>query len=154
MLAAIPGVVTFVLCRKACPRGYRTGDTLAGPARGYAARQSRYRLTEREVLTVFARIPVGTPAIERTAFRKKTACSRCFQAIGLAPPIRDTQRPGTMICADSTLICPVAGRAEVAYLGSSEIGYSLRVRGLLGAGSRSLLPRRFLVIFAFGRLIP
>ena len=46
------------------------------------------------------------------------------------------------------------GRAGVAYLGSSEIGYSLRVRGLLGAGSRSALPLRFSVIFEYGGLIP
>ena len=46
------------------------------------------------------------------------------------------------------------GRAGVAYLGSSEIGYSLRVRGLRGAGSRSALPLRFSVIFEYGGLIP
>jgi hypothetical protein len=46
------------------------------------------------------------------------------------------------------------GRAGVGYLGSSEIGYSLRVRGLLGAGSRSALPLRFSVIFEYGGLIP
>ena len=45
-----------------------------------------------------------------------------------------------------------AGR--VVYLGSSEIGYSHRVRGLLGAGSRSALPLRFSVIFEYGGLIP
>ena len=49
---------------------------------------------------------------------------------------------------------PCTGRAGVAYLGSSEIGYSLRVRGLLGAGSRSALPLRFSVIFEYGGLIP
>src|SRR5215510_5051466 len=37
------------------------------------------------------------------------------------------------------------GRAEVAQLGSSEIGYSFRVRRVLGAGSRSALPLRFSV---------
>jgi hypothetical protein len=42
----------------------------------------------------------------------------------------------------------------VAYLGSSEIGYSPRVRGLRGAGSRSVLPLRFSVIFEYGGLIP
>ena len=42
----------------------------------------------------------------------------------------------------------------VAYLGSSEIGYSRRVRGLRGAGSRSALPLRFSVIFEYGGLIP
>src|SRR5712691_11418578 len=42
----------------------------------------------------------------------------------------------------------------VAYLGSSEIGYSPRVRGLRGAGSRSALPLRFSVIFEYGGLIP
>jgi hypothetical protein len=46
------------------------------------------------------------------------------------------------------------GRAGIAYLGSSEIGYSLRVRGLLGAGSRSALPLRFSVIVEYGGLIP
>ncbi len=46
------------------------------------------------------------------------------------------------------------GRAGVAYLGFSEFGYSLRVRGLLGAGSRSALPLRFSVIFEYGGLIP
>ena len=46
------------------------------------------------------------------------------------------------------------GRAGVAYLGSSEIGYSLRVRRVLGAGSRSALPLRFSVIFEYGVLIP
>jgi hypothetical protein len=34
------------------------------------------------------------------------------------------------------------------------IGYSLQVRGLLGAGSRSALPLRFSVIFEYGGLIP
>jgi len=34
------------------------------------------------------------------------------------------------------------------------IGYSLGVRGLLGAGSRSALPLRFSVIFEYGGLIP
>ena len=42
----------------------------------------------------------------------------------------------------------------VAYLGSSEIGYSPRVRGLRGAGSRSALPLRFSLIFEYGGLIP
>jgi hypothetical protein len=52
-------------------------------------------------------------------------------------------------------IVPVSsGRAGVAYLGSSEIGYSLRVRGLLGAGSRAALPLRFSVICEYGGLIP
>jgi hypothetical protein len=37
-------------------------------------------------------------------------------------------------------------RAGVVYLGSSEIGYSLRVRRVRGAGSRSALPLRFSVI--------
>ena len=46
------------------------------------------------------------------------------------------------------------GRAEVEYLGSSEIGYSLQVRRVLGAGSRSALPLRFSVIFEYGGLIP
>ena len=46
------------------------------------------------------------------------------------------------------------GRAGVAYLGSSEIGYSPRVRGLRGAGSRSALPLRFSLIFEYGGLIP
>ena len=46
------------------------------------------------------------------------------------------------------------GRAGVAYLGSSEIGYSLRVRRVLGAGSRSALPLRFSVVFEYGGLIP
>jgi hypothetical protein len=44
--------------------------------------------------------------------------------------------------------------SAVAYLGSSQIGYSLRVRGLQGAGSRSALPLRFSVIFEYGGLIP
>jgi hypothetical protein len=39
-------------------------------------------------------------------------------------------------------------------LGSSEIGYSLRVRRVLGAGSRSALPLRFSVVFEYGGLIP
>jgi hypothetical protein len=39
-------------------------------------------------------------------------------------------------------------------LGSSEIGYSLRVRRLLGARSRFALPLRFSVIFEYGGLIP
>jgi hypothetical protein len=34
-----------------------------------------------------------------------------------------------------------------------EVGYSLRVRGLLGAGSRAALPLRFSVIFEYGGLI-
>ena len=38
----------------------------------------------------------------------------------------------------------------VAYVGSSEIGYSHRVRGLRGAGSRSALPLRFSVSFECG----
>jgi hypothetical protein len=65
------------------------------------------------------------------------------------------------------------GRAGVAYPGSSEIGYSPGVRGLLGAGSRSArtlalrpdsraspgfsryaVPLRFSVIFEYGGLIP
>jgi len=37
--------------------------------------------------------------------------------------------------------------------GSSEIGYSLLVRRVLGAGSRSALPLRFPVIFEYGGLI-
>jgi hypothetical protein len=41
-----------------------------------------------------------------------------------------------------------------AVVGSSEIGYSPRVRGLRGAGSRSALPLRFSVIFEYGGLIP
>ena len=46
------------------------------------------------------------------------------------------------------------GRAGVAHPGSSEIGYSFQVRGVLGAGSRSALPRRFSVVFEYGGLIP
>ena len=46
------------------------------------------------------------------------------------------------------------GRAGVAHLGSSEIGYSLLIRGVLGAGSRSALPLRFSVVFEYGGLIP
>jgi hypothetical protein len=42
--------------------------------------------------------------------------------------------------------------AEVTYLGSSEVGYSLRVRDLLGAGSRAASPLRFSVIFEYGGL--
>jgi hypothetical protein len=38
--------------------------------------------------------------------------------------------------------------------GSSEIGYSLGVRRVLGAGSRAALPLRFSVIFEYGGLIP
>jgi len=37
---------------------------------------------------------------------------------------------------------------------ASEFGYSLRVRRVLGAGSRSALPLRFSVIFEYGGLIP
>jgi hypothetical protein len=37
---------------------------------------------------------------------------------------------------------------------ASEFGYSLRVRRVLGAGSRSALPLRFSVVFEYGGLIP
>jgi hypothetical protein len=45
-------------------------------------------------------------------------------------------------------------RQRVAYPGSSEIGYSLLVRRVMGARSRSALPPRFSVIFEYGGLIP
>jgi hypothetical protein len=45
-------------------------------------------------------------------------------------------------------------RMGVAHLRSLKIGYSLRVRRELGAGSRSALPLRFSVIFKYGGLIP
>src|SRR6185503_1289955 len=47
---------------------------------------------------------------------------------------------------------PCTGRAGAIYLGSSEVGYSLRVRDLLGAGSRPALPLRFSVILRVGRV--
>ena len=47
-----------------------------------------------------------------------------------------------------------AGRSRPHPPGSSEIGYSFRVRRALGAGSRSALPLRFSVIFEYGGLIP
>jgi len=47
-----------------------------------------------------------------------------------------------------------AKRSRISPPGSSEIGYSLRVRRALGAGSRSALPLRFSVIFEYGGLIP
>jgi len=46
------------------------------------------------------------------------------------------------------------GGRESHTSGSSEIGYSPRVRGWLGAGSRSALPLRFSVIVVYGGLIP
>ena len=49
---------------------------------------------------------------------------------------------------------PPVSRAGIADLGSSEIGYSLLIRGVLGAGSRSALPLRFSVVFEYGGLIP
>src|SRR5262245_4772717 len=47
----------------------------------------------------------------------------------------------------------IIGIGAGGYLGSSEVGYSLRVRGLLGAGSRAALPLRFSIIFEYGGLI-
>jgi hypothetical protein len=70
----------------------------------------------------------------------------------------DATRPNRWIANDKRPVCKAfreedgfrgssAPRTESPYLESSEIGYSLRVRGLLGVGSRSALPLRFLVIF-------
>jgi hypothetical protein len=44
--------------------------------------------------------------------------------------------------------------ADLTHPDPSEIGYSLLVRRVLGAGSRSALPLRFSVIFEYGGLIP
>ena len=84
------------------------------------------------------------------------ACSRCLGS-GFAPVLDTRSRTGPrhhhLRCFKGPL--PRApGRAGVAYLGSSEIGYSLRGRRVLGAGSRSALPLRFSVIFEYGGLIP
>jgi hypothetical protein len=50
---------------------------------------------------------------------------------------------------------PSCGTVQgVAIPGSSEIGYSLRVRRALGAKSRSALPLRFSAIFGYGGFIP
>ena len=48
---------------------------------------------------------------------------------------------------------PSPGRAGVAHLGSSEIGYSFRV-GVCWAPDRAALPLQFSVIFEYGGLIP
>ena len=53
-----------------------------------------------------------------------------------------------------TVICPVHRGGRESHLGTSEIGYSLGVRRVLGAGSRSALPLRFSVVFEHGGLIP
>ena len=53
-----------------------------------------------------------------------------------------------------TVICPVHRGGRESHLGTSEIGYSLGVRRVLGAGSRSALPLRFSVVFEYGGLIP
>ena len=95
-------------------------------------------------------------AIECKAFREED---------GLQPLLRKRVRadsghaftngapaPSSALFQGSSARAP--GRAGVAYLGSSEIGYSLLVRRALGAGSRSVLPLRFLVIFEYGGLIP
>ena len=88
---------------------------------------------------------------------EKMACSRCLGS-GFAPPILDTRSRTApqhhhRRCSEGHL--PRApGRTGVAHLGSSEIGYSLRVRRVLGAGSRSALPLRFSVVFEYGGLIP
>ena len=86
------------------------------------------------------------------------ACSRCLgKRVRAADSghalTRTAPQPHHLRCSEGHL--PRApGRAGVAYLGSSEIGYSLGVRRVLGAGSRSALPLRFSVIFEYGGLMP
>jgi hypothetical protein len=60
----------------------------------------------------------------------------------------------TIIGAVPRVICPVHRGGRESHLGTSEIGYSLGVRRVLGAGSRSALPLRFSVVFEYGGLIP
>jgi hypothetical protein len=70
-------------------------------------------------------------------------------------PAQATNRvpaPSSALFHGSSAPCTGAGGNRMP--GISGIGYSLRVRGLLGAGSRSALPLRFSVIFEYGGLIP
>ena len=65
-------------------------------------------------------------------------------------PRGDATHPSSTLFKGSSTPC--TGRAGAIYLGSSEVGYSLRVRDLLGAGSRPALPLRFSVILRVGRV--
>jgi hypothetical protein len=95
-----------------------------------------------EQMVKLVRVPSG----------KKMACSRCLGKrvraadSGLALTRTAPAAPSSALFQGSS--DPCTGAVGVAYLGSSEIGYS-RVRGLLGAGSRSALPLRFSVIFEY-----
>ena len=51
-----------------------------------------------------------------------------------------------------TVICPVHRGGRESHLGTSEIGYSLGVRRVLRAGSRSALPLRFSVVLRVRRV--
>ena len=78
--------------------------------------------------------------------------NRLSTSHGGGSTVRNADRPGgpeDVIDRPGQLV-----DSGAAYLGSSKIGYSPRVRGLRGAGSRSALPLRFSVIFEYGGLIP
>ena len=84
------------------------------------------------------------------------ACSRCW-ASAFAPPIwtrvdaNNAPAPSSALFKAASAPCTGGGSSRMPAFG---IGYSVRVRGLLGAGSRSALPLRFSVIFEYGGLIP
>src|SRR6185295_10477798 len=101
------------------------------------------------------RIRVPPVPIPNTEVKPDTADGTIWETVWESrslPALLQTKRPDAhRSCIGS--FCLYDGHG-VPYLGSSEIGYSPRVRGLRGAGSRSALPLRFSVIFEYGGLIP
>ena len=61
-------------------------------------------------------------------------------------------QPSSALFRGSSAPCTGAGRES--HLGTSEIGYSLGVRRVLGAGSPLRVPLRFSVVFEYGGFIP
>jgi len=80
--------------------------------------------------------------------------SLVIAATGIYVANRTSQAQAELQKRQLNLAARAPGRAGVAHLGSSEISYSLQVRRVLGAGSRSALPLRFSVVFEYGGLIP
>ena len=114
----------------------------------------RSQLFERQHVDV---VPNSWPSNVRPS-GKKMACRRCLgkrvRAADSGHALTRTAHQHHHLRCSKGHLPRAPGRAGVAHLESSEIGYSLRVRGWLGAGSRSALPLRFSVIVEYGGLIP
>jgi hypothetical protein len=70
------------------------------------------------------------------------------------PQLRARDRAFWILLAEVFIGTDSIGGGRESHLGTSEIGYSLGVRRVLSAGSRSALPLRFSVVFEYGGLIP